>query len=89
MKISDLAAVQKRILAWKDFLTISTASPQLKEKVASTLGVLSKILVDCWNSGEVSTDDKARILDLERQLEVLNEDIRLSAAQTLSRDLEK
>lgn len=89
MHISELAAKQKRILDWKEFLAITQVHPKLKEKITSTLAVLSKILTDCWTAGAVTDQHQARILDLERELEMLNEDVRLTAAQTLSREVEK
>lgn len=89
MDISQLAAKQKRILEWRDFLETSSLSPKLAEQISSTLEVYAKILVDCWKKGGVSTDAAAQLAHTERELEMLNESVRLNAPRTLPRELDK
>ena len=89
MDITSLATKQKRALDWKNFLDNSNVSPKLKELIISNLSVYSKLLSDCWKSGQVSTSTEAHLISLETDLEDLNEQVRLATPQTQSRDLEK
>lgn len=89
MDLSSLAAKQKRIQSWREFLSITDVAPELREKISNALELLGKVLVDCWKSGSVSPDATAQMAHLERELEILNERVRLAAPETLSRDLEK
>ncbi len=89
MNLNTIAAKQKRIQNWREFLTISQVSPEVREKITNALALLGKILADSWRAGAVSSDAAAQIDHLERELDILNERIRLNSPVTLSRDLEK
>ena len=89
MDLSSLARHQKRILDWKDFLEINEVPTNLRERISNSLALYGKILVDCSNNGVISQEALNRMGHYERELEMLNEDVRLTTAQTISRDVEK
>lgn len=89
MDISQLAAKQKRILEWRDFLEVSNIPQNLKDRISNTLEVYAKILIDCWKKGSCSPEYVAQLANVERELEMMNDSVRLTASRTLPRELEK
>lgn len=89
MEISQISSIFKRIAEMRSFLTISSASDDIKMRCSNTLEVLSKVLIDCWKAGVVGSSQSAQISHLLRELEDLNERIRLSGGQTLAKSFEK
>lgn len=89
MDISQLSAKQKRIQTFKEFLQNKSVSDEIREKVTTLLEVYGNILVESWKRGEVTQDAEYQMRDCERELEMLNDDIRLECAETRSRAFDK
>jgi hypothetical protein len=84
---SRLAARQKRYQQWKEFLETPGIAPHLKSSLTQLLSVYGNVLVDLWKSGSEQAETKLQ--SLERELETLNESIRLTSAYTLGREHNK
>ena len=79
MDLSLLATRQKRIKDWTDFVTEGgVQDPSLKTKVIETIAQLKKAIVQCWENQKVTAEDEKVIEDLERQLQQLNEESRMT-----------
>ncbi len=77
MQLATLAAKQKRILDWREFLRGGgTSNPHLRAQTKATLLELSQLLAACWSAKSVTPEQESRIADLERRLEALNEESR-------------
>ncbi len=80
MQLTRLSANQKRILDWQQFLSHGgCASAQLGTKIESAIKALQAVLTRCWQSKVITTEDENLVSDLERVLEALDEEARLSA----------
>lgn len=83
MKLSNLAAKQKRARSWQEFIDAGETSDKLV--VAETRDLLVEFRATlseaahhgAANNGNVSPELDAKIIDLERRLEQLNEEARL------------
>lgn len=77
MNLDRLAACQKRILAWQDFLETHEISNSVRLKTLDTIKEYRNLLVRCWEQNRITDEDVNHLNDLERRLEGLNEDARL------------
>lgn len=77
MKLSEIAAKQKRLRYWADVADSRTYSEQLRVRMKDTLKLYRNLLTKCWENGEIADSDQDEVLDLERQLELLDEEARL------------
>jgi hypothetical protein len=78
MKLPSLAAKQKRILDWTEFMEHGgIPDAHLRERTAAALTAFKEVIAKCWAEGVINAEDEARIVDLERTLELLNEEARL------------
>lgn len=78
MNISDLAAKQKRAKFWIDFAANEIKDVHVKNLVKQESRRYTELLSQLWEKGSVSVEDEKILLDLERRLEQLNEEARLS-----------
>lgn len=78
MELSALAAKQKRIQAWDFLLESEVDEPALKTRFSSALDRYRALLVRVWKAGKISSADEHEINDLERQLEQLDDEARLT-----------
>ena len=78
MRITRLAAKQKRLRDWRDFLP-SVRDGALRTTIESRLAQYGAVLAQCWETGTVDPAQESTIVDLERQLEQLNDEVRLRA----------
>lgn len=78
MELSALAAKQKRIQAWSTLLDSEVDEAGLKSRFSSALDRYRATLVRVWKSGKISPQDEHELTDLERQLEQLDEEARLT-----------
>lgn len=86
MDLSRIAAKQKRILDWRQFLETPDLPSSIRDHISNTVEVYAKILIDCWKKGVCSRELLDRLSSLERELEMLNDSVRLAAHTTLNRD---
>ena len=85
MQISYIAAKQKRILDWAEFVQHGgVPDPALRRETEAKISEFKKIIAGCWIAGVVSPADEAKILDLERSLEQLNEEARILVGGNIS-----
>lgn len=89
MDLTAIAAKQKRLRDWSEFLETKGLPERLRQRVSTTLELYRKVLFECWESKQISPDSAFKIADLERTLEDLNEEIRLQVPVTQSRQFEK
>jgi hypothetical protein len=89
MDISQIAAKQKRYREWKEFLFNPSIPLQVKDQLESTVGHYGSMIVKIWDDGASSPHLIAELEDIERQLEMLNDSVRLQGAQTMSREFNK
>lgn len=89
MDLSTLAAKQKRVRDWSEFLFTDGLDESLRLELGTTLELYKKVLVSCWERQTISADDQRLMASYERQLEELNDRVRLSAPVTMSRDFSK
>ena len=79
MDLSLLAAKQKRIKDWNDFVAEGgVQDARLKSEVVSAIDRFKKVLVKCWEEQKISPEDEQMIRDCERKLEQLNEESRMT-----------
>ena len=89
MDLSTLAAKQKRVRDWSEFLFTDGLDEALRLELGTTLELYKKVLVSCWERQTISADDQRLMASYERQLEELNDRVRLSAPVTMSREFSK
>jgi hypothetical protein len=89
MDISQLAAKQKRYREWKEFLLNPSISHTTKESLEATVSQYGNLIVKIWEDGAQSPFLIAELEDIERQLEMLNESVRLQGTQTMGREFDK
>jgi len=77
MDLSQLAAKQKRVKDWSNFLENEVQPSDLKGRTASKLKEYRNLLARCWQDQEISEKDELAILSLERDLVRLNEEARM------------
>ena len=87
METSELAAKQKRVLDWRAMLPF-VQDLTVRKETEDKLAQLSEVLYRTWQksaggNGVVDPESEAKIRDLERQLEQLNDEgrIRIVAEQ--------
>ena len=78
MELSALAAKQKRVQAWNQLLESEVDDPALRTRFSSALDRYRAALVRVWKSGKISSEDEHEINDIERQLEQLDDETRLT-----------
>jgi hypothetical protein len=85
MDLTRLAAKQKRLNSWRDFLESGGAQVlDLRSRTLAALNQYSDLLEKCWEASNssytnpINPEHLSQIEDLERQLEELNEEARLS-----------
>lgn len=80
MELSQLAAKQKRAKDWQRFIDEGeTHDRDLITQTRALLNDFRSALAEAAQAGAVSQTLEARIVDLERKLEQLNEEARLCA----------
>ncbi|MBN8550675.1 MAG: hypothetical protein J0M12_15270 [Deltaproteobacteria bacterium] len=82
MELSALAAKQKRIQTWSQFIESEVQEPSLRNRFTSTLDRYRTTLVRAWKAGSISQEDENEMNDLERQLEQLDDEARLTVVGT-------
>jgi len=77
MQLSHLAAKQKRAKDWQQFLDDGeTKNPELISQTKSLLAEFRIALAAAAQESDISAASEAKIIDLERRLEQLNEESR-------------
>jgi hypothetical protein len=89
VKLSDLAAKQKRIQTWKAFLEEEAISERLKLEINQELRKYQECLLECWEANQVSEQNKTKINDLERILIALNESAHKSGNLEINNGISK
>jgi len=77
MKLSQLAAKQKRVRDWSQFLETQVQPDDLKVRTSSRLKEYRNLLARCWQEQVITEKDEFAILSLERELVKLNEEARV------------
>ena len=79
MEQAGLARKQKRIKDWLDFIQGGgVQDPQLRSQVLQAIEAYKRILAKCWQAKATTPSEEVEILDLERKLEELNEQSRMT-----------
>ena len=79
MELYQLAAKQKRARDWQRFIEESEISDKpIITQTKAYLAEYRSALSQAAQAGAISTELKGKILDLERKLEQLNEEARLT-----------
>lgn len=78
MELATLAAKQRRIKDWTDFIVTEVKSEKLKERMTSTLNSYKELVTQCWKASAISADDASKLADLERRLVQLDEEARVT-----------
>lgn len=78
MKIATLPIRQKRFKDWSVFAEKEISDPAIKSACQHKLRSYGDLLVKCFEAAEVSDNQELALLSLERELELLNEEARLS-----------
>lgn len=78
MKLTDLAAKQKRLLNWAAFAETETSDAGLAQRTLSKVSLLRNALANCWERQQITAEDEIRIESLERELTSLNELARMT-----------
>ena len=89
MDISQLAAKQKRYREWKEFMLNPSVPLGVKERLEATVSQYGNLIVKIWDDGGLSGYLIDELANLERELEMLNETVRLQGAQTMDRNFNK
>ena len=89
MDISQLSAKQKRYREWKEFLNNASVPEKVKKSLEISLNEYGRFIVQVWDAGTITTDDDAHMQNIERQLEMLNDSVRLLGAKTMGREFNK
>ena len=76
MELDILAAKQKRLISWQNFLKEQPIKYEIKVKTQAILHLYAELLFTCWKKRSVDAQDLAKLDDFERQLEQLNEESR-------------
>lgn len=78
MNIARIAAQQKRLKSWQKQLQDGVIQdPEIREKLSDLLNKLAGVLNSCFSREAVGENDTQIIEDLERQIELLDEEGRL------------
>lgn len=78
MNIATLANRQKRLKDWSVFSETEVSNPAIKRHLQGKLKEYSGALMRCFELGLVSEQDEFVMRSLERELEMLSEEARLS-----------
>ena len=78
MELTDLAAKQKRIAVWKAYAENEVQEPGLRQRTLDRLREFSRVLAEVWTKQLISDSDQTRITSLERELQSLNEEARMT-----------
>ena len=76
MELDILAAKQKRLRDWSNFLKEQPVKYEVKVKTQALLELYARALYDCWKKRSLDQSDIFKLDDYERQLEQLNEEAR-------------
>lgn len=79
MELSALARKQKRLKDWLEFIQDGgVQDPHQRSQALQTLESYKRAIAKCWQIKVISPDDERTISDLERRLEQLNEESRMT-----------
>lgn len=79
MGLEHLAAYQKRLKEWTSFLfSKEIKNHGLKDQYAEALKNYRNLIAKLWESGTINENDKINLKSAERDLESLNELMRLA-----------
>jgi hypothetical protein len=78
MDLATISAKQKRVKDWMEGLETTVQDRNLREKTADVLKQYRSVLFRCWDAQAINATDAQQIADLERQLERLNEEARMT-----------
>lgn len=78
MDLSALASKQKRLKDWTQFSESEVQSEHIRVRFNEALSGYKAALAQCWKQGKISPNDEQVLADIERQLEQLDEEARLT-----------
>ncbi len=80
MDLSRLAAFQKRLRDWEEYLSspLNVHSTVLRQDILNSLQEYKSVLASCWENSSVTPADEAKLKDIERDLDRMHEDARLT-----------
>lgn len=79
MQLSRLAAQQKRILDWQEFLAQGGApTPKIRAESEAAITRLKTLIARSWQAKVITTEDESEIARLLARIEMLNEEARLA-----------
>ena len=78
MELSSLARKQKRIKDWSTYLEEHVFDEGLKRRTSETLQQYRNLIAKCWEQERISESDELHLVSLERELEELNEEARMT-----------
>lgn len=82
MKLSALAARQKRLKFWNTFVKEQVQDKTLRLTYVDQLKLYRNLLARCWEHGQITQADERELDDLERRIEDLNEQARQTVVPT-------
>ena len=77
MDKTRLAACQKRLKTWQEFLDSHYVADNVRTKTIDLMKEYRNLLTKCWENDAISSNDLESLTNLERRLESLNEHARL------------
>ena len=89
MDNSQISAKQKRYQEWRKFIENPSVPEVLKKDLEVSLNEYGKLIVQIWDSGTLTHDDDQKLKNIERELEMLNESVRLQGARTMGREFDE
>lgn len=79
MDLSRLSEKHKRLAVWNSILRDAPLKPELRAELGRKLDEYTRLLNECWESGAIESAQLARMQDIERELQDLDEFSRLRA----------
>jgi hypothetical protein len=79
MDLARLAAKQKRWKDISDFAAHDVTDPTVRKALVDTLSRYHSALAECWKKQASTPEDEVRLASLERDLDRLHNEARLTA----------
>ncbi|MCB0311104.1 MAG: hypothetical protein KDD42_07705 [Bdellovibrionales bacterium] len=86
MQLAVLGQKQKRLRTWQNYLECERLPEPILSATREYLNEYAQIIFRCYETAQISDSDSKRFENLERILEDLNEQARLSPSPTSAPD---
>lgn len=80
MDLARISARQKRYRDWEEYLSepSNVQTDELRSRITNTLQEYRSVLTSCWENSSVNEADEHKLQDLERELDRMHEEARLT-----------